>query len=117
MARRAAYWQRIRDALRDDPARTVANVPPELWPHQTVFFNRHAAHSVPYRLLVADEVGLGKTIEAGILAKPRINQRNGTSRRLLDHLLAQRMDPTTKSGGTYVPTTWPTTRNRCRCHG
>ena len=74
MARRAAYWERIRDGLRDDPASTVATVPAELWPHQAAFFNRHAAHSGPDRLLVADEVGLGKTIQAGILAKLRINQ-------------------------------------------
>ena len=71
---RAAYWQRIRDAVRDDPATTVATVPAELWPHQASFFNRHAANPGPDRLLLADEVGLGKTIQAGILAKLRINQ-------------------------------------------
>ncbi len=71
---RAAYWERIREAVHNDPATTIATVPAALWPHQTAFFNRHAAHSGPDRLLLADEVGLGKTIQAGILAKLRINQ-------------------------------------------
>ena len=71
---RRAYWQRINDALRHDPATTAATVPAELWPHQTAFFNRRAAQPGPDRLLLADEVGLGKTIQAGILLKFRLNQ-------------------------------------------
>ena len=71
---RARYWQGIRDAVRDDSATTIATVPAELWPHQAAFFNRHAANPGPDRLLIADEVGLGKTIQAGILTKLRINQ-------------------------------------------
>ena len=71
---RAAYWQRIHDAVREDPATTIATVPTKLWPHQVAFFNRHAAGAGTDRLLLADEVGLGKTIQAGSLLKLRLNQ-------------------------------------------
>lgn len=71
---RAAYWGRIRDGVRGDPAATVATVPARLWPHQEAFFRSHAYGDGPDRLLIADEVGLGKTIQAGSLAKARINQ-------------------------------------------
>ena len=73
-SRRHRYWQRIRDAIRNDSATTVATAPTTLWPHQAAFFNRHVDSPGPDRLLIADEVGLGKTIQAGILLKARINQ-------------------------------------------
>ena len=71
---RATYWQRIRDAVREDPTTTIATIPTKLWPHQAAFFNRHTAGAGPDRLLLADEVGLGKTIQAGSLLKLRLNQ-------------------------------------------
>ena len=73
-SRRDHYWQGIRDAIRNDPATAVATAPTTLWPHQVAFFNRHAGSAVPDRVLIADEVGLGKTIQAGVLLKARINQ-------------------------------------------
>lgn len=71
---RAAYWRRIREAVRADPGVTTATAPARLWPHQEAFFRRHAYGEGPDRLLIADEVGLGKTIQAGSLVKARINQ-------------------------------------------
>ena len=79
--RRDEYWQQIEEAIRNDPATTLATVPATLWPHQAAFYHRHATGTGPDRLLIADEVGLGKTIQAGILLKARINQ--GQVKRLL----------------------------------
>ena len=78
---RQEFWGRVREAIRNDPATTVATAPTALWPHQSAFFNRHAAGPGPDRLLIADEVGLGKTIQAGMLLKARVNQ--GKVNRLL----------------------------------
>ena len=70
---RDAYWRKIRDALESDPESTLATIPAELWPHQESF--RRARVGRECRVLVADEVGLGKTMQAAILLKTRINQR------------------------------------------
>ena len=71
---RDLLWSRIRDAVANDPATTAETVAAELWPHQENFRVQRATGPGPDRLLVADEVGLGKTIQAGILLKTRINQ-------------------------------------------
>ena len=78
---RELLWQRIRHALINDPASTAATVATEMWPHQENFRQQRATGPGPDRILVADEVGLGKTIQAGILLKTRINQ--GKVNRLL----------------------------------
>lgn len=71
---RTAYWQRLRQALETDPASSLATIPAQLWPHQAAFFGRHAADPTSARLLLADEVGLGKTIQAASLLKAGLNQ-------------------------------------------
>ena len=78
---RDLLWSRIRDAIANDPATTAETVSAELWPHQENFRIQRATGPGPDRILIADEVGLGKTIQAGILLKTRMNQ--GIANRLL----------------------------------
>ena len=76
------YWTHVNGAVRQDPATSVATIPASLWPHQQTFFQKHAHHDDnPVRKLIADEVGLGKTLQAASLLKWRINQ--GTANRFL----------------------------------
>ena len=74
------YWQRIYNALANDPNSTVATIPATLWPHQERFRQQNVG-SDAVRRLIADEVGLGKTLQAGIILKTRLNQ--GKARRAL----------------------------------
>ena len=75
------YWANIRKALREDPDSTAATIPASLWPHQERFRQRHVDPAAPVRRLIADEVGLGKTLQAGIILKTRLNQ--GLAKRVL----------------------------------
>ena len=68
------YWQGIYDALASDPDSTVATIPTTLWPHQERFRQQNVG-SDAIRHLIADEVGLGKTLQAGVILKTRLNQR------------------------------------------
>ena len=68
------YWQGIYDALASDPDSTVATIPTTLWPHQERFRQQNVG-SDAIRRLIADEVGLGKTLQAGVILKTRLNQR------------------------------------------
>ena len=74
------YWQGIYKALSNDPDSTAATIPAALWPHQERFRQQNAG-SDAVRRLIADEVGLGKTLQAGIILKTRLNQ--GKARRAL----------------------------------
>ena len=72
----------LRDAPRMPNGRLVGMVtaPVEPWPHQAVVARR-LIESWPYSFLLCDEVGLGKTIEAGLALRSLI--LSGLARRVL----------------------------------
>ena len=70
----STFWASIRKALQEDPDSTAATIPASLWPHQEKFRQQHASPNKPVRRLIADEVGLGKTLQAGVILKTRLNQ-------------------------------------------
>lgn len=68
---RRQTWERIANApMQPDGGERVgeATCAVEPWPHQVRAFNRLYETDAP-RLLIADEVGLGKTIQAGMLLR------------------------------------------------
>ena len=79
---RNELWAAISYAVANDPQTTIETSAADLWPHQLSFWRRHGRDAqTPPRVLIADEVGLGKTIQAGAVLKTLINQ--GKANRVL----------------------------------
>lgn len=73
--------RRLQYAYRYDELVCLSNARIELLPHQ-VFVTDKVLHDYPHRFLLADEVGLGKTIEAGLILK-ELRARGAATRVLI----------------------------------
>src|SRR4051794_14166655 len=71
---------RLTFAYQHDELSTLGNSRVEIKPHQVGVVHR-VAESYPHRFILADEVGLGKTIEAGLLIREL--QARGVAKRIL----------------------------------
>jgi ATP-dependent helicase HepA len=71
---------RLLFAYQHDELSTLGNSRVEIKPHQVGVVHR-VAESYPHRFILADEVGLGKTIEAGLLIREL--QARGVANRIL----------------------------------
>ncbi|ASF46407.1 RNA polymerase-associated protein RapA [Methylovulum psychrotolerans] len=72
-------WQRLRQH-QQSPVKGLLGSRASLIPHQ-VFIAHESANRIAPRIMLADEVGLGKTIEAGLILHHRLI--NGLSQRVL----------------------------------
>ena len=81
-ALRDELWATIGHAVASDPQTTIETAAADLWPHQLSFWRRYGRDAERFpRVLIADEVGLGKTIQAGAVLKTFINR--GEANRVL----------------------------------
>jgi SNF2 family DNA or RNA helicase len=76
----ALQARRLQYAYRYDQLACLSNARIELLPHQ-VFVTDKVLRDYPHRFLLADEVGLGKTIEAGLILKEL--RARGAAKRVL----------------------------------